>query len=116
MENTPAGFGVAGSRNGRSVPEPLMVALCEPERPVCLSEPRCKPAVAGLAATATDETALLKAFAGIQPIDAHLHVYKDGSAFNTLMQLPNLRARNICGSDDRDPFLQRARNTTQRSP
>ena len=34
----------------------------------------------------SDESALLKAFAEIQPIDAHMHVYRDDPALEALMQ------------------------------
>ena len=53
---------------------------------------------------ATSENAALKAFAEIQPIDAHIHIYKDDPALNALIQRLNLRAVNICVIDDRDPY------------
>ena len=53
---------------------------------------------------ATSENAALKAFAEIQPIDAHLHIYKDDPALNALIERLNLRAVNICVMDDRDPY------------
>jgi hypothetical protein len=56
--------------------------------------------------SAADESTLLKAFAEIQPIDAHMHVYKDSLALNTLMQRLKLRMLNICVIDDRDPFFK----------
>jgi predicted TIM-barrel fold metal-dependent hydrolase len=53
-----------------------------------------------------EESALLKAFAEIQPFDAHMHIYKDDPAFNNLMQRLSLRMLNICVMDDRDPFFK----------
>jgi predicted TIM-barrel fold metal-dependent hydrolase len=52
---------------------------------------------------ASDESALLKAFAEVQPIDAHIHIYKDDPELNALIERLNLRALNICVIDDRDP-------------
>ena len=63
-------------------------------------------AVQGAKAAASGESTLLKAFAGIQPIDAHMHVYKDDPALNALMQRLKLRMLNICVMDDRDPFFK----------
>jgi predicted TIM-barrel fold metal-dependent hydrolase len=54
-------------------------------------------------AAASDESALLKDFAQIGPIDAHVHIYKDDPALNALIERLNLRAVNICVIDDRDP-------------
>src|SRR2546427_553838 len=54
----------------------------------------------------SDESALLKAFAEIQPIDAHMHVYKQDPALDALMQRLRLRMLNICVIDDRDPFFR----------
>jgi hypothetical protein len=53
---------------------------------------------------ATSENAALKAFAQIQPIDAHIHIYKDDPALNALIERLNLRAVNICVIDDRDLY------------
>jgi len=52
---------------------------------------------------ASDEDAILKAFAAIAPIDAHIHIYKDDPALNGLIERLNLRMLNICVIDDRDP-------------
>jgi len=54
-------------------------------------------------AAASDESALLKDFAQIGPIDAHIHIYKNDPALNALIERLNLRAVNICVIDDRDP-------------
>ena len=56
------------------------------------------------APAASDESAMLKSFAAIDPIDAHLHIYKDHPTLNTLIKSLNLRALNICVIDDRDNF------------
>jgi predicted TIM-barrel fold metal-dependent hydrolase len=56
------------------------------------------------APAATDEGAILKSFAAIAPIDAHIHIYRDDPALNALLERLNLRAINICVIDDRDPF------------
>ena len=61
------------------------------------------PAAQSPAPAANDEDALLKAFAEIQPIDAHIHVYKDDPEIDALIERLNLRALNICVIDDRDP-------------
>jgi predicted TIM-barrel fold metal-dependent hydrolase len=50
------------------------------------------------------QSAVLKDFASIQPIDAHIHIYKDDPELNALIERLNLRALNICVIDDRDPF------------
>jgi Amidohydrolase len=52
---------------------------------------------------ASDESALLKSFADIQPIDVHTHIYKDDPELNLLIARLNLRTVNICVIDDRDP-------------
>ena len=52
---------------------------------------------------AGNENALLKGLAEIQPIDAHVHIYKDDPELNALIGRLNLRAVNICVIDDRDP-------------
>ena len=55
---------------------------------------------------ASDESAFLEAFAAVQPIDAHMHVYKDDPALKALMLRLRLRMLNICVIDDRDPFFK----------
>ena len=50
-----------------------------------------------------NESALLKGFSEIAPIDTHIHVYKDDPKLNALIERLNLRAVNICVIDDRDP-------------
>jgi hypothetical protein len=67
--------------------------------PLLSSEQAPKPAAAS-------ENAALKAFAAIQPIDAHVHIYKDDPALNALIQRLNLRAVDICVIDDRDPSFK----------
>jgi predicted TIM-barrel fold metal-dependent hydrolase len=52
----------------------------------------------------TSEIGALGAFAEIQPIDAHVHIYKDDPALGSLFQRLNLHAVNICVIDDRDPY------------
>jgi hypothetical protein len=56
--------------------------------------------------TAASVNAALRAFAEIQPIDAHVHIYKDDPALNALIQRLGLRALNICVIDDRDAFCK----------
>lgn len=53
---------------------------------------------------AQGQSALLKAFAEMNPIDAHAHLYKDDPAFGALMQHLKLRILDICVIDDRDPY------------
>lgn len=52
---------------------------------------------------ASDESALLKGFSEIQPIDVHTHIYKNDPELNGLIERLNLRTVNICVIDDRDP-------------
>jgi predicted TIM-barrel fold metal-dependent hydrolase len=52
---------------------------------------------------AHSQSAVLKAFAAINPIDAHAHLYKDDPAFGALFERLKLRILNICVIDDRDP-------------
>lgn len=55
------------------------------------------------ASQGADESRLLEGFAGIEPIDAHTHIYKDDPELNHLIRRLNLRSINICVIDDRDP-------------
>ena len=48
----------------------------------------------------------LAGFAAVEPIDAHVHVYKDDPAFAAMVKRLNLRMLNICVIDDRDPFFK----------
>ena len=60
----------------------------------------------GAGVAASDHSALLEAFAEINPIDAHVHLYKDDPAFGALLQRLKLRILDICLIDDRDPYFQ----------
>ena len=51
----------------------------------------------------SEQSALLREFARIEPIDTHTHIYKDDPKLNDLIERLNLRAVNICVIDDRDP-------------
>jgi len=55
-------------------------------------------------AAESDEAAMLKSFAAIDPIDAHIHIYKDDAALDALIKSLSLHMVNICVIDDRDPF------------
>jgi predicted TIM-barrel fold metal-dependent hydrolase/DNA-directed RNA polymerase subunit H (RpoH/RPB5) len=55
---------------------------------------------------APSQSAALKAFAALNPIDTHVHLYKDDPAFGTLLESLNLRVLDICVIDDRDPFFK----------
>ncbi len=50
-----------------------------------------------------DDNPALKAFAGLNPVDAHAHVYRDDAALPDFLQRLNFRFLNICVIDDRDP-------------
>jgi predicted TIM-barrel fold metal-dependent hydrolase len=66
---------------------------------------------------ASDQSALLKGFAGVNPIDSHVHLYKDDPAFGAFMQRLKLRILDICVMDDRDPSynsVERQRSDVQR--
>ena len=60
----------------------------------------------GSGVAASDHSALLKAFAEMNPIDAHVHLYKDDPAFGALLQRLKLRILDICLIDDRDPYFK----------
>ena len=49
------------------------------------------------------ESALLKDFSKIHPIDVHTHIYKVGPELTALIEGLDLRTVNICVIDDRDP-------------
>lgn len=51
---------------------------------------------------ASNQSALLKSFSEIGPIDAHVHIYKVDPELAALVEQLNLRAVNICVIDDRD--------------
>jgi predicted TIM-barrel fold metal-dependent hydrolase len=50
--------------------------------------------------------AVLKQFADIDPIDTHVHLYKDDASLRDLISALHLRAVDICLIDDRDPFFR----------
>jgi predicted TIM-barrel fold metal-dependent hydrolase/DNA-directed RNA polymerase subunit H (RpoH/RPB5) len=60
----------------------------------------------GSGVAASDHSAQLKAFAEMNPIDAHVHLYKDDPAFGALLQRLKLRILDICLIDDRDPYFK----------
>jgi predicted TIM-barrel fold metal-dependent hydrolase/DNA-directed RNA polymerase subunit H (RpoH/RPB5) len=60
----------------------------------------------GSGVAASDHSALLEAFAEMNPIDAHVHLYKDDPAFGALLQRLKLRVLDICLIDDRDPYFK----------
>ena len=61
-------------------------------------------AARGAGGPASDEDAMLQAFAAVGPIDAHAHVYKNDPALAALMDQLKLRMLNVCVIDDRDPY------------
>ena len=60
----------------------------------------------GSGVAASEHSALLRAFAEMNPIDAHVHLYKDDPAFGALLERLKLRILDICLIDDRDPFFK----------
>ena len=60
----------------------------------------------GSGVAASDPSALLKAFAEMHPIDAHVHLYKDDPGFGALLERLKLRILDICLIDDRDPYFK----------
>ncbi len=48
----------------------------------------------------------LTSFSAVAPIDAHVHLYKDDQAFDSLMRRLNLRILDICVIDDRDGYAK----------
>ena len=57
-------------------------------------------------APANSQSALLRGFAEMDPIDSHTHVYGDNPAFNAFLKRLNLHLVDICVLDDRDPFFK----------
>ncbi len=66
---------------------------------VCFAQGASDPAAHG-------QSAVLKAFAAMNPIDAHIHIYKDDPAFGALLERLKLRILNVCVIDDRDPYAK----------
>jgi DNA-directed RNA polymerase subunit H (RpoH/RPB5) len=60
----------------------------------------------GSGVAASDHSALLEAFAEMNPVDAHVHLYKDDPAFSALLERLKLRILDICLIDDRDPYFK----------
>lgn len=48
----------------------------------------------------------LASFSALAPIDAHVHLYKDDAAFDSLMLRLKMRILDICVIDDRDPYAK----------
>ena len=48
----------------------------------------------------------LASFSAVGPIDAHVHLFKDDLAFDSLMRRLNLRILDICVIDDRDSYAK----------
>ncbi|HVN03032.1 MAG TPA: amidohydrolase family protein [Bryobacteraceae bacterium] len=48
----------------------------------------------------------LASFSALEPIDAHVHLYKDDPAFGALMRRLKLHILDICVIDDRDPYFK----------
>lgn len=67
-----------------------------------LISPRLSLAVP-VTAAADEQSALLEAFAAINPIDAHVHLYKDDPALAALIERLHMHILDICVIDDRDP-------------
>ncbi len=64
------------------------------------------PAREGSKPTADSQSVILEAFAEIEPIDAHAHVFKVDPAFIDLVKRLRLGILDICVIDDRDPFFK----------
>ena len=60
-------------------------------------------AIAQVSAAPSTDKDLLEKFARVQPIDVHMHIYKDDPSLDALIGQLNLRAVNICVIDNRDP-------------
>ena len=60
----------------------------------------------GSQADAGSQSTLLEAFAQMEPIDAHAHVFKVDPAFVDLLKRLRLSILDICVIDDRDPYFK----------
>lgn len=56
--------------------------------------------------SATDQNLPLNALAEMDPIDAHVHLYKDDPVFSALLRRLKLHILDICLIDDRDPYFK----------
>ncbi len=59
--------------------------------------------LASAAAKSSDDAAALRAFAAIDPIDVHVHVFKVDPAFQKMLERLNLKLMNILVVDDTNP-------------
>src|SRR5271156_133029 len=76
----------------------LSIALC--------STAQAPSSTSAHAKSANDEAAL-RAFAGISPIDVHVHVFKTDPAFQKMLERLNLKLMNILVVDDTNPHRKR---------
>src|SRR5271168_3602870 len=72
----------------------LSIALC--------STAQAPSSTSAHAKSANDEAAL-RAFAGISPIDVHVHIFKTDPAFQKMLEELNLKLMNILVMDDSNP-------------
>jgi hypothetical protein len=70
---------------------------------IALSSTAQVPTSASAAAKLADEEKALRAFAAIQPIDVHVHVFKTDPAFQKMLEGLNLKLMNILVTDDTNP-------------